>query len=72
MGSWYNNVISSLYNPVKGSGSIYFHTAQLDSISPGNYKGIISGIFEADIGSFKISSGRFDHGLDEGELFNFP
>ncbi len=66
------NINYILHYSTQGSGSIYFHTAQLDSISPGNYQGMISGIFEANIGSFKISNGRFDHGLDPGELFNFP
>jgi hypothetical protein len=45
----------------KGSGSIYFHTARFDSIAPGAYRGNMSGLFEADFISFKITRGRFDH-----------
>jgi hypothetical protein len=49
---------------IKGKGNIYFHTAQLDSIGPGAYMGKMSGLFEADFGTFKITRGRFDHLLD--------
>jgi hypothetical protein len=53
---------------LKGSGNIFFHVARFDSIAPGAFKGIISGLFEADFNSFKISKGRFDHGIDPEQL----
>lgn len=46
---------------IKGSGNIYFHAARLDSIGPNAYNGSMSGLFEADFTSFKITKGRFDH-----------
>lgn len=58
----------SLYNGIKGSGSIYFHFAKLDNISSNVYSGRMSGIFEADLGSIKIRSGRFDHSIDPEQV----
>ncbi len=60
-------------NPLhqKASGSIYFHRASLDSLSPGIYTGKIAGLFEANFGNFKITNGRFDHFLDNKQI-NFP
>ncbi|MEP7109722.1 MAG: hypothetical protein ABI760_17130 [Ferruginibacter sp.] len=52
-----------------GSGDIYFHTAQFDSIAPGSYSGSISGLFEADFNSFKITRGRFDHIITPEQVF---
>ncbi len=49
---------------IKGKGNIYFHTAQLDSIGPREYIGKMSGLFDADFGTFKITRGRFDHLLN--------
>jgi hypothetical protein len=51
-------------NNTKGKGNIYFHSVQLDSIGAGSYMGKMSGLFEADFGTFKITRGRFDHLLD--------
>jgi len=47
----------------RGTGTIYFNIAQLDSTGPGLYTGRMSGLLEADFGSFKLTSGRFDHDL---------
>jgi hypothetical protein len=55
----------------KGSGSIYFHAARLDSIGPNAYTGNISGLFEADFATFKITKGRFDHTIVPQQVF-FP
>ena len=52
----------------KGNGSIYFHTALLDSIGPDKYIGNMSGLIEADFPSFKITKGRFDESLDGGNI----
>jgi hypothetical protein len=52
----------------KGSGVIYFNTAKFDSIAPNNYQGSISGLFEADFGSFKITKGRFDHFFEPNQI----
>ncbi len=45
----------------KGAGNIYFKTAEFDSIGPGIYSGKMSGLFDADFVSAKITKGRFDH-----------
>jgi hypothetical protein len=58
----------SLYNEVKGVGNIYFHFAELDSVAFNTYRGRLSGLFEADLGSIKIRSGRFDHVLDPDQV----
>jgi len=55
-------------NNAKGSGSIYFHSARFDSISPGFYSGSMSGLFEADFNSFKILKGRFDHTMTADQI----
>ena len=47
----------------KGSGNIYFHFAHLDSIQTDYYRGRMSGLFDADLGSIKITNGRFDHDI---------
>ena len=52
----------------KGNGSIYFHTALLDSIGPDKYIGNMSGLIEANFPSFKITKGRFDESLDGGNI----
>jgi hypothetical protein len=57
-----NGLIS---NTVKGSGNIYFHTMMIDSVGPANYSGRMSGLFDADFNSVKISQGRFDHSLEQ-------
>jgi len=47
----------------KGTGNIYFHKAQLDSIGPRIYGGTLSGIFDADFNTIKVENGRFDHSV---------
>lgn len=60
-----NGLIS---NTVKGSGNIYFHTMMIDSIGPYNYTGRISGLFDADFNTTKITRGRFDHSLEQSQV----
>lgn len=52
----------------KGNGNIYFNTAQFDSIAPNLYQGRLSGLFEANFGSFKITNGRFDHFFEPNQI----
>lgn len=53
-----------------GSGSIYFNTAILDSDGVNSViSGRMSGLLEADFGSVLLTSGRFDHNLDEIPVF---
>ena len=52
----------------KGSGTVYFHSAQIDSVAPGVYSGTLSGLFEADFNSFKIVKGRFDHEITPQQI----
>lgn len=49
---------------IKGTGNVYFHKAVIDSIGPNNYSGRISGLFDADFISTKITKGRFDHNIN--------
>ena len=43
-------------------GVVFFKTLIIDSSSLG-FKGKLAGIFEAELGSFQITKGRFDHEL---------
>lgn len=67
---YFNSSIASL-NPlnVQGTGSVYFHTALLDSVGPGFYTGKMSGLIEADFNGKKITKGRFDHTLETQQVF---
>ncbi len=56
---------------IKGTGSIYFHTSQFESVATRGYNGNISGLFEADFTSFKIARGRFDHFITEEQMREF-
>ena len=58
-------------NGAKGKGFIYFNIARFDSIAPNAYKGSLSGLLEADFGTFNISKGRFDHFLEPSQIFLF-
>ena len=59
---YFSTSISQLNNiSNRGSGKIYFNTALFDSIAPNTYNGKLSGLFEANFNSFKITNGRFDH-----------
>jgi hypothetical protein len=61
-GGSFNNSVA------KANGVIYFNTAKFDSIAPNIYQGSISGLFEANFGSFKITKGRFDHFFDRNQI----
>lgn len=52
----------------KGWGSIYFLNAHIDSIGPNDFRGKISGLFEAHFATGEINRGRFDHSLNNGNL----
>ncbi len=53
-----------LTNLIKGTGNIYFHDMQIDSIGPNNFTGRMSGLLDAKFGNSSIlSNGRFDHSL---------
>jgi hypothetical protein len=66
---FYSTNTGSLNNTgAKGNGSIYFNTAKFDSIAPNFYQGSLSGLFEANFGSFKITKGRFDHFLEPNQI----
>lgn len=68
---YFTSTISSI-NPgnIQGKGSVYFHTASLDSIGPGFYTGKLSGLIEADFNGIKFTKGRFDHTINL-EQINF-
>ena len=61
---------TAMYNSSgsKGSGYIYFHSARFDSVGLNLYTGNISGVMEADFNSFKITRGRFDHFITNGQI----
>jgi hypothetical protein len=61
---------NSFYNPTnrRGRGNIYFQTAQFDSVLLSGSAGRISGLFEADFSSFKITRGRFDHFISPQQI----
>lgn len=48
----------------KGSGTIYFHTAEIQLNQNADGNGKIAGLFEASFNSIKITKGRFDHYLN--------
>ena len=52
----------------KGTGNIYFQTARFDSVNAYTYRGNVSGLFDADFGSFTITKGRFDHIMTEPQI----
>ncbi len=54
---------------LQGSGVVYFNTAQLDLNAAGNTEGRLSGLLQADFGSMKLTSGRFDHSLEGPPIF---
>lgn len=51
-----------------GTGNIYFHLAELNSIGLNSYQGRMSGLFDADFGAIKIGNGRFDHEIDSSQV----
>lgn len=55
---------SAQSNFTKGSGNIYFHDMQIDSIGPNNFTGRMSGLLDAKLGgNLILKNGRFDHSL---------
>lgn len=50
----------------RGTGYIYFHRALLVPNDSAGDRGILSGVFEAVLPSYKITRGRFDHTLPVG------
>ncbi len=60
---------SSQPNTGKGTGNIYFHNIQIDSIGPNNFTGHMSGLLDAKFGSSLIlSNGRFDHNITAPQI----
>ena len=51
-----------------GKGSIYFNRLSFEAVSTNSYAGYMSGLLEADFGSFKILSGRFDHFMNPDQV----
>jgi hypothetical protein len=62
-GYFFTENLSNPFN-TNGTGDIYFNKALLDSVSPTNITGEISGLFDATIDSFNITNGRFDNSLN--------
>ena len=55
---------SAQSNLIKGTGNIYFHEMQVDSIGPNNFTGQMSGLMDAKFSSSLIlTNGRFDHNI---------
>lgn len=60
---------SSQPNTGKGTGNIYFHNIQIDSIGPNNFTGRMSGLLDAKFGSSLILlNGRFDHNITAAQI----
>lgn len=56
-------------NLIKGTGNIYFHDLQIDSVGPNNFTGRMSGLMDAKFGSSSIlSNGRFDHNITAPQI----
>jgi hypothetical protein len=51
-----------------GKGSIYFNRLSFEVVGTNTYTGYMAGLLEADFGSFKILSGRFDHFMNPDQL----
>ena len=56
-------------NLIKGTGNIYFHDIQVDSIGAGNFTGRMSGLLDAKFGSSStLTNGRFDHNIEAAQI----
>ncbi len=56
-------------NTGKGTGNIYFHNMQVDSIGPNNFTGHMSGLLDAKFSSSLILiNGRFDHNITAPQI----
>lgn len=66
---YFNSTITGI-NPgnIQGKGSVYFHTAALDSIAPRVYTGKMSGLIEADFNGNKFTKARFDHTINSDQI----
>lgn len=53
---------------IKANGHLYFNIASFNSIAPNTYTGDISGLFDADFSSVKITKGRFDHFISPEQI----
>lgn len=51
-----------------GPGSIYFNRLSFEAVGTNSYTGYMAGLLEADFGSFKIRSGRFDHFINPDQV----
>ena len=76
---YFSLIQNSYFNVGNGKGTIYFNMASVDSVSPINIKGRISGLLEAHINLdfianphlVNITSGRFDDEIGGFELLGF-
>jgi hypothetical protein len=68
-GYFYSDIRALNPLQVQGTGSVYFHTASLDSIAPQWYSGKISGLIEAGFNGTPLTKGRFDHTIEPGQVF---
>jgi hypothetical protein len=60
---------SSQSNFSKGTGNIYFHEMQVDSIGPNNFTGRMSGLLDAKLGgNLILKNGRFDHNISTRQI----
>lgn len=67
-GFFYTELNGSATSAKKGIGNIYFNRAAFDSIGPSSYSGKMSGLFDADFISYKITKGRFDHDITPQQI----
>lgn len=64
-----NGYFSFPLTAAKGTGNIYFHDMQIDSISTNNFTGRMSGLLDAKFGSSSIlTNGRFDHSITSAQI----
>ncbi len=56
-------------NFINGYGIIYFNMATFDPTIVNGVAGRMSGLVEADFGTIKLTSGRFDHNLEPAQFF---
>lgn len=60
---------AALSNFSKGTGNIYFHDMQIDSIGPNNFTGHMSGLLDAKLGgNLILKNGRFDHSITAAQI----
>ncbi|MDE3248418.1 MAG: hypothetical protein KGO82_07165 [Bacteroidota bacterium] len=64
-----NVVIASSGQRLRGTGRVYFNRFHFEQ--GGVSQNLMAGLFDADLGTIKIKSGRFDHELD-ARVVNIP